>query len=169
MVEASVNLRLLLIARIIFCFSCAGNYLSVFNFLTRDHHNSQHVLVSGENCRTVRFVIFPYPSEAQCSTFVFTGNGNYPYNVTFTTDKILLKSLTRDDVEGTLNKGQPGSPTYEGDVVFTDENNKKYHYVFHLRSSSFYWTPDGETAVTSKWLNGIPIGCTLPGEILSLY
>ena len=110
----------------------------------------------------------PFLTEAQCNTLVFT-YGKYPYNVTFTTDKILLKSSTRDDVEGTLDKGQPDSLTYEGEVVFTDENNRKYHYVFYLRSSSFYWTREGDTAVTSQWFNGIPIGCTLPGEMIKFY
>ena len=89
--------------------------------------------------------------------------------MTFATDKIFLKSSTRDDLEGTLDRGPSDSMKYQGEVVFTDENNRKYHYVFHLRSSSFYWTPDGETAVTSKWLNGIPIGCSLPGKIIKFY
>ena len=104
-----------------------------------------------------------YLSEAQCNTFVFA-NEAHPYNVTFTTDKILLKSSTRDDLEGTLDKGPPGSLTYEGEVIFTDFDFKKYRYVFYLRSSSFYWTLDGKTYTTSKWLNGIPIECTLPGK-----
>lgn len=88
----------------------------------------------------------------------------YPYNVTFTTDKILLKSSTRDDLEGTLDKGAPGSLTYEGEVIFTDFEFKKYRYVFYLRSSSFYWTLEGKPSTTSKWLNGIPIECPLPGK-----
>ena len=90
--------------------------------------------------------------------------------MTFATDRILLKSSIRDDLEGTLDKGPPDSLTYEGEVVFTDENNRKYHYVFYLRSSSFYWTTtDGQATVTNKWLNGIPIGCSPPGEIIKLY
>ena len=88
--------------------------------------------------------------------------GDSPFNVTFTTDKILLKSSTRADAEGTLDRGSPGSPTYKGEVTFTDKN-QKYQYVFYIRSSSIYWTLDGETSVSGKWLNGIPIDCPLPG------
>ncbi|KAL5265916.1 hypothetical protein ACHWQZ_G006542 [Mnemiopsis leidyi] len=99
--------------------------------------------------------VFP---GAQCSSFVF---GDSPFNVTFTTDKILLKSSTRADAEGTLDRGSPGSPTYKGEVTFTDKN-QKYQYVFYIRSSSIYWTSDGETSVSGKWLNGIPIDCPLP-------
>ena len=104
-----------------------------------------------------------YFSGAQCNTFVFAKKA-HPYNVTFTTDKILLKSSTRDDLEGTLDKGPPGSLTYEGEVVFSDDGNRKYHFIFYLNSASFYWTLDGEISASSKWLNGIPIECTLPGK-----
>lgn len=100
-----------------------------------------------------------YPPGAQCSSFVF---GDSPFNVTFTTDKILLKSSTRAYAEGTLDRGSPVSPTYKGEVTFTDKN-ETYQYVFYIRSSSIYWTLDGETSVSGKWLNGIPIDCPLPG------
>ena len=89
------------------------------------------------------------------------------HTVIFETDEILIKRTAYADSKGTLDKGPAGSPTYKGEITFSYDTTKKYHYVFHLGSATIYWTVEGEATVSVKWLNGIPIGCALPGEELS--
>ena len=77
---------------------------------------------------------------------------------------MLVKRSGHADSEGTLDKGPAGSPTYRGEITFSYDISKKYQYVFHFSSATIYWTVEGETTVSVKWFNGIPIGCALPGE-----
>ena len=109
------------------------------------------------------FLTIP-PSDEWCSSFSYS---DQDFKATFTADKLFLTSLkgSRENSEGTVNRGEAGSSRYTGTVTFSDDDEYAFSYVFDVRSASFEWTQEGSAVISRNWTNPAREECPLPGKL----
>ena len=71
---------------------------------------------------------------------------------------------TRENSQGTVDRGAAGSSQYTGSHTFSDDSELALTYVFNVGSASFQWTRVGEADIFNEWKSLSREECPLPGK-----